>query len=171
MNNLLESQSPQQQQQQQQQQQSEKLLKAFSMFGNPSGSGGEQRRAESPAASLRSNASSYKRARAGEGEEEGGEDEDEETSVANKVSSPVDDASAYGSECSMQPFLFECRDESFLSNFVPCMVYLPVKSKLDSPVSVRVTLKPLDPASTSAAAVAAMSEENEENEDTEENYE
>jgi hypothetical protein len=45
----------------------------------------------------------------------------------------------------MQPFLFECQDEQLsTNNFVPCMVYLPVKAKLNSSVTIKVTLKPLD---------------------------
>jgi hypothetical protein len=44
----------------------------------------------------------------------------------------------------MQPFLIEGHDDDlFQTNFVPCMVYLPVKSKLSSSVSIKITLKPL----------------------------
>ena len=45
----------------------------------------------------------------------------------------------------MQPFLFECNDDAYSANFVPCMVYLPVKTKLNaSSITIKVTLKPLD---------------------------
>ena len=75
----------------------------------------------------------------------------------------------------MQPFLFECQDESFNSNFVPCMVYLPVKSKLDSSITLKVTLKPLDniigttatnESSSLAANARSGASENEEGEET-----
>lgn len=59
----------------------------------------------------------------------------------------------FGNNCNMQPFLFECLDDEasssageLNSNFVPCMVYLPVKSKLATSVTLRVALKPLDSA-------------------------
>ncbi len=53
--------------------------------------------------------------------------------------------SSFGSACNMQPFLFECNDDAYSANFVPCMVYLPVKTKLNaSSISIKVTLKPLD---------------------------
>ena len=77
--------------------------------------------------------------------------------VNGSEDSPAD-SSAFGSSCSMQPFLFECKEESFISNFVPCMVYLPVKSKLGAAVTIKVTLKPLD---TSANGNSDEVEENE----------
>ena len=53
--------------------------------------------------------------------------------------------SSFGSACNMQPFLFECNDDAYSANFVPCMVYLPVKTKLNaSSITIKVTLKPLD---------------------------
>ena len=53
--------------------------------------------------------------------------------------------SSFGSACNMQPFLFECNDDEYSANFVPCMVYLPVKTKLNaSSITIKVTLKPLD---------------------------
>ena len=65
--------------------------------------------------------------------------------AAASTSSNADEVgSSFGSACNMQPFLFECQEEAFSANFVPCMVYLPVKSKLSSSITVKVTLKPLD---------------------------
>jgi hypothetical protein len=43
----------------------------------------------------------------------------------------------------MQQFLLESSDDVFCSNFMPCMVYLPVKYKLNESVSVNLTLKPI----------------------------
>ena len=46
-------------------------------------------------------------------------------------------------EHQMQAFFFECSDDDSLNNFVPCMVYLPVKSRVEMPLNIRVTLKPM----------------------------
>jgi hypothetical protein len=79
-------------------------------------------------------------------------------------------ANADFGSCNMQPFLFECQDETFNSNFVPCMVYLPVKNKLGSSITLKVTLKPLDSNATeSSAENNARVGTSEENEDLEEN--
>ncbi|CAF0847096.1 unnamed protein product [Didymodactylos carnosus] len=45
---------------------------------------------------------------------------------------------------SMQPFLVESDDDLYKDLFVPCMVYLPVKSKLTKPLQVSLKLKPVD---------------------------
>ena len=77
--------------------------------------------------------------------------------------------SSFGAACNMQPFLFECQEEAFSANFVPCMVYLPVKSKLSAAITVKVTLKPLDQAtSVSSNAENNVSNGSEEEDDEEE---
>ena len=43
----------------------------------------------------------------------------------------------------MQQFLLESSDDVFCSNFMPCMVYLPVKYKLNESVNINLTLKPI----------------------------
>ena len=80
-------------------------------------------------------------------------------------------ANADFGSCNMQHFVFECQDEAFNSNFVPCMVYLPVKNKLGSSITLKVTLKPLDSNATESpiAENNARAGTSEENEDIEEN--
>jgi len=64
---------------------------------------------------------------------------------ASSSSAALIGGSSFGSACNMQPFLFECNDEAYSANFVPCMVYLPVKTKLTAnSITIKVTLKPLD---------------------------
>ncbi|KAI0987953.1 hypothetical protein GJ496_001164, partial [Pomphorhynchus laevis] len=43
----------------------------------------------------------------------------------------------------MQPFIFESDDTRFADHFVPCMVYLPIKSRVHSTVSFNLRLKPV----------------------------
>ena len=43
----------------------------------------------------------------------------------------------------MQQFFLESSDDVFNSNFMPCMVYLPVKYKLNESVNINLTLKPI----------------------------
>ncbi len=188
MNNMLEQ---QQQSPPSQNSQGEKLLKAFNMFN-----GEQQRQTESPAASMRSNSSNYtgnsssnkKILKQGsEDLEDGQQQNDEEetgktqssfNALMNYAGSPKGgqdslNTLAFGAGCNMQPFLFECKDESFLSNFVPCMVYLPVKSKLEMPVNIKVTLKPLDAESVAMAAASmnkSVSQAEDENEEDTENF-
>jgi hypothetical protein len=92
---------------------------------------------------------------------------------ASAESSSAEGSNLFGNNCNMQPFLFECQDDSeFNSNFVPCMVYLPVKSKLSTSVTLRVALKPLDSAtiaSTAGKAVETSKTTNDEEEAVEEN--
>ena len=92
--------------------------------------------------------------------------------AALMASSDGENSGSFGTSCNMQPFLFECQEESFNTNFVPCMVYLPVKSKLGSSITIKVTLKPLD-ASASAGNIngSVSGSANEENEEVEENFE
>lgn len=58
--------------------------------------------------------------------------------MAMSLATGIDSNSAY----KMQPFLFECQDEA--ANIFPCMVYLPVGSKLSKSITMKVTLKPVD---------------------------
>lgn len=58
--------------------------------------------------------------------------------MAMSLASGVDSSSAY----KMQPFMFESQDEA--ANIFPCMVYLPVGVKLNKPLSLKVTLKPVE---------------------------
>jgi len=48
----------------------------------------------------------------------------------------------------MQPFMIEYDNENNKHDlgkfFMPCVIYLPVKSKLNDSISVRVKLKPVD---------------------------
>jgi len=190
---------------QQQQQQSppssnsqgEKLLKAFNMFNN------SERQTDSPAASMRSTSSSYtgnsgsnKRVfkqgsedlEDGQQQQNGDEEDVGKTrssfhALMNYAGSPKGgegghdsmNTLAFGAGCNMQPFLFECKDESFVSNFVPCMVYLPVKSKLEMPVNIKVTLKPLDAESVAMAAASSnmnrsVSQADDDNDEDVENF-
>lgn len=82
-------------------------------------------------------------------------------SEATNVGGAIDVAGGgFGNNCNMQPFLFECLEDGvddngggdLNANFVPCMVYLPVKSKLASSVTLRVALKPLDLSAISSSS-------------------
>jgi len=61
---------------------------------------------------------------------------------------PLDDEDDDEVESNMQPFMIEYDqededDDMFGRFFMPCMIYLPVKSKLNDSISVRVKLKPI----------------------------
>ena len=54
------------------------------------------------------------------------------------------------SKFDMQPFLIESKDKKFTENFVPCLVYLPVKNRIQSTIQLQLQLKPLDQTNLSA---------------------
>ena len=43
----------------------------------------------------------------------------------------------------MQQFLLESSDDIFCTNFLPCMIYLPVRYKISDSVNINLTLKPI----------------------------
>jgi hypothetical protein len=48
------------------------------------------------------------------------------------------------SKFDMQPFLIESKEKKFSENFVPCLVYLPVKNRIQTTIQLQLQLKPLD---------------------------
>ena len=44
----------------------------------------------------------------------------------------------------MQPFLIESKEKNFTDNFVPCLVYLPVRNRIQATLHLQLQLKPLD---------------------------
>ncbi len=61
-------------------------------------------------------------------------------------------------EFNMQPFLIESKEKRFNDNFVPCLVYLPVKNKIQTTIQLQLQLKPLDQ-NHLAAAIANDNDE------------
>ena len=65
------------------------------------------------------------------------------------------------SKFDMQPFLIESQEKRFNENFVPCLVYLPVKNRIQSTIQLQLQLKPLDQTNLAQAMTNDNSSETE----------